>query len=148
MQISAKVFRVMFMSLGFMYFSMNCAYADYSMAVVQDEYIVLANFDDESFSDVEYLLISNLLGEYIADSIDDSLIFTNDQLGDPNELRESLISMQGEFEIFYLEITKGPARVASAGTSIWIDVYYENSSMYVGSLSLPFLQLSSLIELF
>lgn len=114
----------------------------YSLGLAMDDgsegVIVLAKFRSQDFlkSEVDSWAAQLSQALQMFGYASNIMIFNNDQLGDPDELRASLDSLYGYYQTVFMEFSKGPAPVPSAqGQNIWVDLSYENmGGMYVGSL--------------
>jgi hypothetical protein len=115
----------------------------YSMAigVLDDDgtgALILCKFRNNDFLQSEVDSLANQLSQAVQayGYGNNVLIFNHALLGDPDALRSALSPLYKYYETMFLEISKGPAPVASAMSpnNIWIDISYENiGQMYVGT---------------
>ena len=101
--------------------------------------IVLAKFQNPDFLPSEVDALANQLDlalQSFGIGPEEASVFNLQEFGiDPDSIRPQLQPLTSDFQILFLEISKGPAPVASAiGNNIWVDMYYENLGAYVGSL--------------
>lgn len=105
----------------------------YSMAVLYDEAVILAKFSDSYFNQSEANTYSQLISSQLENYLPEAYVFSNQDLGDPDDLRSVLQKYTDSLEIVFIEVSKGESRFPSQGPNIWLDIWYDNSGMYVGS---------------
>ena len=114
----------------------------YSMAFLMDDgsegVIVLAKFRSQDFFKSEVNSWATQLSQALQGFGygSNAWVFNHDQLGDPDALRSVLGPLYNYYQTIFMEVSKGPARVAGAiSQNIWVDLSYENMrGMYIGSL--------------